>query len=372
MPDEPASAAETTPQRSGRSQVLIRIAGLAIVGLVLWFLFTRVADWREVWAAIQDLTLSYWGLLIGVALLRFAVEAVLLVAVTPGLSWLRAVPAFLAPAAAASVIPGPSDLAARYAMYRRWGFDATETSSSVILWLIYSTMAKVSLPLIALGLLVFFDRSQARVETVAVIAAGVLVAISVAGFLLLRSERAARRLGRGAGLAAHRIASWFRISTPNTLADDLADRAARFRDQTGRIIRSRSHMAAPGAYAQQAALFAILLVSVRSVGITPDQLDWVAIFAAFALVQIITSVPVTPAGLGVAEVAYVALLAVGSTGGLVDEVTAAALIYRIFSWLIVIPAGGIAWLWWSRTVGEPDMATDPEPPLGASGDGKLP
>lgn len=342
------TAETSSERRRKRGPLLVRLGGLAVVGLLLWVLFTRVADWGEVVGALGDLTASDWLLLGAVALARLGVEAVFLTAVTPGLSLGRAVPAFLAPAAAASVIPGPSDLVARYGMFRSWGFSATQTSSSVILWLIYSTLAKVSLPVAAAGVLVFFDRSLAQIETVAIIAAGVIVATVGSLYFLLRSEETARRLGHAAGRAAHRIAGWFRITAPDTLAEDLSDRAAHFRDQTGHIIRSRSHMAGPAAFAQQAALFAILLASVRAVGIAPEQLDWIAVFAAFALVQLITSIPITPSGLGVAEAAYVALLAAGSTGGLVPRVAAAALIYRLFSWIIVIPLGAIAWLWWSR------------------------
>ena len=168
-------------------------------------------------------------------------------------------------------------------------------------------------------------------------------------WLLLRSEATARRLGRWIGTAAHRIARRFRIEAPDTLAADLEDRAVHFRDRTGPHHPLPLAARHPGALAQQASLFFILLASVRAVGITHDQLDWVTVFAAFAFVQILTSIPITPAGLGVAEAAYVTLLAVGSTGGLVNEVAAAALIYRIFAWLIVIPFGAVSWVWWSRT-----------------------
>ena len=266
---------------------------------------------------------------------------------TPHLTWPKALPGYLAPAATASVIPGPSDLAARYAMFRSWGYSGAQTSASEMLVFLFTTFAKVALPAVATAILLVFGRSTSRMMAIAAIALGAIVAGTILIALLLRSEQTARRLGHAAGTAARRIAGWFRIKAPDTLAADLADRAAHFRDRTGHVIRSRSHLAWPAAAAGQAALFAILLVSVRVVGIGSDELDWVAIFSAFALVQLLTSVPITPSGLGVAEAAYVTLLAVGATTGLIDEVTAAAIIYRVFSWLIVIPLGGVAWLWWS-------------------------
>ena len=95
--------------------------------------------------------------------------------------------------------------------------------------------------------------------------------------------------------------------------------------------------------------FAVLLVAVRVVGIRSGDLDWVSVFAAFALVQLLTSVPITPSGLGVAEAAYVALLTAESTTDLAGQIAAAAIIYRLFSWVLLVPLGAVAWLWWSRT-----------------------
>ncbi|MDX2344573.1 MAG: hypothetical protein QNL12_12950, partial [Acidimicrobiia bacterium] len=54
--------------------------------------------------------------------------------------------------------------------------------------------------------------------------------------------------------------------------------------------------------------------------------------------------------------AYVALLTVESTADLAGPVAAAAIIYRVFTWVVLIPLGGLAWLWWSRT--RKDLATE--------------
>lgn len=287
-------------------------------------------------------------MLVLVAAARIAVEPLLLMAATPKLRWSKALPGFLAPAAAASVVPGPSDLAARYAMFRSWGYSGAQTGASVILVFLYSTFAKVALPVVAAGVFLAFRRDNAELETVAIIAAGILVGGIILIGLLLRSEGTARRLGHAVGRAARRVATWFRINTPETLAADLADRAAHFRDRTGDVVRRRTHLAGSAAALGQAGLFAILLVSVRVVDISSDELDWIAVFAAFAFVQLLTSVPITPSGLGVAEAAYVALLTAESNADLAGQVAAAAIIYRFFSWVILIPLGGVAWLWWSR------------------------
>ncbi len=339
----------STATRNVRRDIAIRLGGLAVVAVVLWLLFTRLVSWSDVADAIAGLDNGDWAWLIGISAVRIAIEPLLLMASTPRLRWPKALPGFLAPAAAASVVPGPSDLAARYAMFRSWGYSGAQTSASVILVFLYSTFAKVALPVVAVGVFLLFGRSNAELETVAIIAAGVLFAGVFLIMLLLRSDRTARRLGHAAGVAAKRVASWFRIKTPETLAADLADRAAHFRDRTGDVVRTRTHLAAGAAALGQAGLFAILLVAVRVVGIQSTELDWVAVFAAFAFVQLLTSVPITPSGLGVAEAAYVALLTAESNADLAGQVAAAAIIYRLFSWVLLVPLGAVSWLWWSRT-----------------------
>ena len=332
-----------------KRDILIRLGGLVIVAVVLWLLFTRLVSWDDDVDAMRDLDAGDWALLVGVAAIRIAIEPLLLMAATPKVRWPLALPGFLAPAAAARGVPGPSDLAARYAMFRSWGYSGAQTSASVLLVFLYGTFAKVTLPVVAALVFIAFGRSDAELEPDAIIAAGILVGGVLLIFLLLRSEKTARRLGHAVGIAARRVASWFRIKTPETLAADLADRAAHFRDRTGDVVRTRTHYAAAAAAAAQAGLFAILLVSLRVVGITSDQLDWIEILAAFALVQLLTSVPITPSGLGVAEAAYVALLTAESNADLAGQVAAAAIIYRLFSWVVLVPLGGISWLWWSRS-----------------------
>jgi uncharacterized protein (TIRG00374 family) len=353
MSDRPESP---PANRTTRRDVVIRVTGLIVVAIVLWLLFTRLVSWSDVVDAMSGLDLGDWALLVGVATVRIAIEPLLLMAATPNLRWPYALPGFLAPAAAASVVPGPSDLAARYAMFRSWGYSGAQTSASVLLVFLYGTFAKVALPVVAALVFLAFGRSDAELETVAIIAAGILVGGVFLIFLLLRSEKTARRLGHAAGRAGRRVAGWFRIRTPETLAADLAERAAHFRDKTGDVVRTRTHLAAGAAAAAQAALFAILLVSVRVVGVGADQLDWIALLAAFALVQLLTSIPITPSGLGVAEAAYVALLTAESNTELAGQVAAAAIIYRLFSWVILVPLGGIAWLWWSRSRSRGDAA----------------
>ena len=73
-------------------------------------------------------------------------------------------------------------------------------------------------------------------------------------------------------------------------------------------------------------MFLVLLVSLRALGITRAQVDLVEAFAAWSLVRALGSIPITPGGLGVEEVALSGAL-VGFGAGNAKAV-AATLVYR--------------------------------------------
>lgn len=330
--------------------ITVKVLAIGLVGFLV-FRFVREISFGEILGAVGALEPIHWVLLVIASLARLAVEPLPHMAVLPGLSWWRGELSYLAPTAAVSVIPGPSDLVARYAMYRSWNISNAATALAVSLSWIYTTLAKALLPVISAVTLLIVGTRDLQAITVGSIAATAILAVALALVLLLRSERVARRLGHTAGHATLRVATRFRIEVPPTLAEDLAAKAAHFRETAGEIIRTRWLMGSTGAITAQLLLFTLLLISLRGVGLTPEQLSGAQIFAAFAFVQLITSIPVTPGGLGVAEASYVLLLTAETGAGLIDPVTAGVLIYRVFSWLLLIPLGGLAWGAWRATVG---------------------
>ena len=71
-------------------------------------------------------------------------------------------------------------------------------------------------------------------------------------------------------------------------------------------------------------------------------LAWAAIAAVFALVVGITMIPITPGAAGVAEIALVGMLAPIAGTQYVNQVAAGVLLYRLFTWLLLIPTGLIS------------------------------
>jgi uncharacterized membrane protein YbhN (UPF0104 family) len=118
-------------------------------------------------------------------------------------------------------------------------------------------------------------------------------------------------------------------------------------------------------------LFAVLLVALRTVGVSNDEVSWQAAFAAYSFVRLLSAVPLTPGGLGVVELGLTAALASGLPDNTTNQIAAAVLLYRALTWLLPIPLGLVCWVFWRtntrwrRTIderrSEPRLAGRPAP-----------
>lgn len=73
---------------------------------------------------------------------------------------------------------------------------------------------------------------------------------------------------------------------------------------------------------------------------------WTEIFVVFALVQGLTVFPITAGDAGVSEIAYIGLLTAAAGSEFVNQITAAILVVRVLTWLLIIPVGlGTLGLW---------------------------
>lgn len=104
------------------------------------------------------------------------------------------------------------------------------------------------------------------------------------------------------------------------------------------------------AFCTQAVVFAALLVALRAAGLGEDVLPWWDVLFAHALVIILTSVPITPGSIGIAELAYTGILTAVAGDGVAAQVAAGVILFRLATWLLPIPVGWIsALVWKSRT-----------------------
>ena len=90
------------------------------------------------------------------------------------------------------------------------------------------------------------------------------------------------------------------------------------------------------------ALYLVLLVSLRVMGVSEDQVGWAAVLAIFAFTRLIP--PFTPGGLGIVELALITRLT--RAGGENASVVAAVLLFRSLTYVLPIVLGGFTYVFW--------------------------
>ena len=111
----------------------------------------------------------------------------------PGLSWPHAVGSDLAARAVVSTVPGPTDVATRFVLYRQWSIPTDVASAGIVFAALFETFSYLVLPLIAtVGVLVTGHPTRSRALLLALVGLVVLVAGTSCW-----SRSCARRASRG-------------------------------------------------------------------------------------------------------------------------------------------------------------------------------
>ena len=93
-------------------------------------------------------------------------------------------------------------------------------------------------------------------------------------------------------------------------------------------------------------VFLVLLTSLRVLDVSGSEVSAVEAFAAWSLVRLLGSIPITPGGLGVVELGLTTAL-VGFGGDQV-EIVAAVLVYRFLTIVPTLVIGLLAGVTWKR------------------------
>jgi putative heme transporter len=343
-----------------------RVVGMVIFLLLAAVTFTyampRVVDLSGVWVGLRALTWREFALLALLAAAHVGIAATLLLAATPGLKYRQAVVVNEASTAAANTIPGGTAVALGlvYRMLGSWGFSKSRATLSITVSGAWNLLTKLTMAVIAVALLVARgDAGGARLAGGAA-AAGVLVAAVVLLVVVLGREDFARR----AGEAAERLSLRFRRRLTDRPTAGWGPATARFRRRVIRVIAQRGIGLTASALASYLSLYLILLVSLRAVGVSNDDVDWMGVLTVMAFVRLVAAIPLSPGGLGVVEVALVAGLT--SAGGVRAEVVAAVLVYRLLTYVVPVVLGFSTYLYWRGNTSWLDSAPPFDPPLTAA------
>src|SRR4029077_20314119 len=119
-----------------------------------------------------------------------------------------------------------------------------------------------------------------------------------------------------------------------------------FRDGTSALLAERGIRITITTLLANIAFWFVLLACLRATGLNQAQVSWQASLAAFAVVRLMTGLPLTPGGLGIVELGLTAPLIAGLDSASSARVAAAVLLYRALTYLPSLPLGALAYVWW--------------------------
>ena len=321
-------------------------AALSLVVVVAIFLYAlpKVAGFGDVWEEIIAMTPLQMITLLTVAGWNIASYWLVMIASLPGSNAWQSLKVNGASTAIANTLPGGSALGigVTYGMYLSYGFGRADVGRAVLVSGLWNNFVKLAMPVVALALLALHGEASTATLTAALAGLAMLAAAVFTFALVLYSERQARRIGAWLGRSRDRVRSLLRKPS----GGDMGATIARFRLNTIDLLRTRWAWLSIATLVSHVSLFLVLLLSLRYVGVSADQVAWQEVLAAFAFVRLISALPITPGGLGVVELGYAAALV--AAGGTRATVLAGVLVFRSLTYLLPIPWGLLTYLRWRQ------------------------
>lgn len=315
---------------------------LALAGILLVWGLPKVAGvgWAEIIEPMRGLNPGVLVLLALLQLLALLAFTFTITGALPGISHRRALTVNLAGSLVANTLPfgGALGIGATYALCRSWGFGRGAIGISVLLGGVFATAGKVLLPMVGLAaLLLQGGRISPAVRDAAIAGVVTLIAVLVVFVTVMVSSRAAHAVGGAVQRLAQAVLKLLR--RPSELGWDKA--IAGLRDQTRDVLRTGWLTMTLGTVGYFVIYFVLFWLCLHICGLVTGV---GTLLAAFALGRLLTSVAVTPGGLGVVEAGSVALLV--AMGADPAQAASGVLLFTIFTHVIEIPFGIVAWLVW--------------------------
>jgi uncharacterized protein (TIRG00374 family) len=316
-------------------RALLLVVSLISLYLLLPSLLEVFTSWRELF----NLAPEWVAVALGVEVLAFAAIWELQRIAVQAPSRLSVALSQLSGNALGRIIPGGMAAAGalQYRMLLRTGLPGGRiatglTGASVLLFGTMLALPLLSLPAILGGTEVARGLTQAAALGAALF--GLILAAGVAVFV---SDRPLLLAGRLVEVAVNRTV---RRSRPLT---GLAERLLYERDALRRAFGRRWELALLASAGRWLFDYLALIACLRAVGAEPTPS---LVLLAYVAASLLATIPLTPGGLGFVEAGLTAMLALAGVGA--ASAAVATLAYRLISFWLPIPAGGIAFVVFQR------------------------
>ena len=314
-----------------RRRAVLRFAlGVAVAAAVFAEVVPRIASYGSVAHRLATVSLPWAAGLAAATLLDVVTTALPWQAVLPKLPFVAALAFTQASTALTTLLPGgaPLGMALSFGFLRRLRVDRGHAAFAVALTGIWSQVMILLYPLIG-AILVFatgrLSGSTAAIAGASAATGAVIVALALTA---LRSPRTAQRLGDAAARGATRLARLFHRPPPDWSGETLA----RLRTERLVLLRRRWPRLTAATLGNQLTAYLVFELCLRAVGVSVASLPPSEAFLAWAIGRVISSLPLTPGGIGVVELGMIGTLV--GFGASNAHVVAAVLLYR---GVIVLP-----------------------------------
>jgi uncharacterized membrane protein YbhN (UPF0104 family) len=219
-------------------------------------------------------------------------------------------------------------MALSFGFLRRLRVDRGHAAFAVALTGIWSQVMILVYPLV--GAVLVFATGQLSGSTAAIAGASAACGVLIVGLAVaaLRSPGAARWLGDTAARLGARVARLLHREPPDWSGEALVN----LRAERLVLLRRRWPWLTVATLANQLTAYLVFEFSLRAVGIPVATVPHSEAFLAWAIGRVITSLPLTPGGIGVVELGMIGTLV--GFGASNAHVVAAVLLYR---GVIVLP-----------------------------------
>ncbi len=313
--------------------------GLIVVVAIFAAVLPQIASYQAVFDAAKALGLQDWGVILCSVVANVVTSGPPWMASVPGLSYHRSMLMTQTTTLLTTVLPAGEAIAiaTQVKMLSGWRFKGRAITVGLVLVTLWNQAVNVVLPIATVVALGPAHGSQYLVIA-SIVAAAMLVVIVAVLVYTMRADTAAYKVGELAGRVVSALLKLVRRGPVN----DWGRRLVRLREETIDVIATRWQLLTVATLFNQLTLFGVLLVCLRSIGVT--GISTLEALAAWSFTRLLASVPITPGGLGVVELGMTAAL-VGFGGGRTGVVTA-VLLYRVLTFIPVIVVGPVCALIW--------------------------
>ena len=346
---------EENARKSWRRRAIFFVISVGAVVATFVFVLPQIASYTQVWRIISDASWQDAIVLAAVTVLNIVTFAPQWSAVLPGLDFKRALYVTQASTASTYVSPGGAavGIAVSVGMLRGYGFKSRSIALGVTLVSVWNQLALFGFPVLAFVLLALTGVTDHLLRTVAVVGFGVFVASVVAFALAFGSAHVARWTGDFIAHVVSSLRGLVRRSPAQFSGASFVD----FRNETAKLLADRWQRLTIWTLVSQMTVFVVLLACLRALEVPSSQVGITEAFAAWAVLRVIGSLPITPGGIGIVELGLTGALT--GFGGHKAPVVASVLVYRFLTIAPTLAVGLWGVVAWRFERGK--QLPDPEP-----------